>query len=186
MTLGVTNSERQATSEHAMTEAFEKPRCGARTRAGGICKRPAGWATSTPGIGRCKLHGGALQTHGAHAVKTTDAATGALVDQLWAIMAGDPAAILREADRPALESVAVLLRQRERLETYLHEHGPIDGDGKARPAADLLVRVSRAILEHANALGMTPTARTRLGLDTAKTADIAAEFARMHRQRTDA
>jgi len=32
--------------------------CGARTRAGTPCRRPAGWGTDHPGRGRCKLHGG--------------------------------------------------------------------------------------------------------------------------------
>jgi uncharacterized protein YjcR len=32
--------------------------CGARTRAGTPCKRPAGWGTDHVGDGRCKLHGG--------------------------------------------------------------------------------------------------------------------------------
>lgn len=32
--------------------------CGARTRAGTPCRRPAGWGTWHPGAGRCKLHGG--------------------------------------------------------------------------------------------------------------------------------
>jgi uncharacterized protein YjcR len=32
--------------------------CGARTRKGQPCKRPAGWGTDHPGEGRCKLHGG--------------------------------------------------------------------------------------------------------------------------------
>src|SRR5690554_2861610 len=123
-----------------MTGELEAPVCGAQTRKGGTCRRPAGWGTDTPGFGRCKLHAGSLQTHGAHAVKTTDPATGALVDQLWNVLQGDPAAILRPADRPALESVAVLLRQRERLETYLHENGPINEAGKVRPAAELLVK----------------------------------------------
>ena len=33
--------------------------CGAKTRSGGSCRRPAGWGTDHPGYGRCKLHGGA-------------------------------------------------------------------------------------------------------------------------------
>jgi hypothetical protein len=28
--------------------------CGAKTRSGGQCGRPAGWGTNHPGIGRCK------------------------------------------------------------------------------------------------------------------------------------
>ena len=38
-------------------------RCGAKTRAGAPCGRPAGWGTGHPGIGRCKLHGGSTPNH---------------------------------------------------------------------------------------------------------------------------
>jgi len=34
------------------------PLCGAKTRAGTSCRRPAGWGTDHVGEGRCKLHGG--------------------------------------------------------------------------------------------------------------------------------
>ncbi|MBU0609034.1 MAG: hypothetical protein KKI08_14200 [Armatimonadetes bacterium] len=37
----------------------KKLTCGAQTRTGGACGRPAGWGTKHPGAGRCKLHGGA-------------------------------------------------------------------------------------------------------------------------------
>ena len=37
----------------------QKKTCGARTRAGTPCQRPAGWGTKHPGSGKCKLHGGA-------------------------------------------------------------------------------------------------------------------------------
>jgi hypothetical protein len=34
--------------------------CGATKKSGdGHCKRPQGWGTNHPGVGRCKLHGGA-------------------------------------------------------------------------------------------------------------------------------
>jgi hypothetical protein len=32
--------------------------CGAERRAGGSCKKSAGWGTDHPGYGNCKLHGG--------------------------------------------------------------------------------------------------------------------------------
>lgn len=35
-----------------------KRHCGARTRGGAKCKRPAGWGTDHPGTGKCKNHGG--------------------------------------------------------------------------------------------------------------------------------
>jgi len=37
--------------------------CGGRTRGGGECRRPAGWGTGHPGIGRCSYHGGATPNH---------------------------------------------------------------------------------------------------------------------------
>ena len=39
-------------------KAYDKKYCGAKTRAGTPCKRPAGWGTNHVGEGRCKLHGG--------------------------------------------------------------------------------------------------------------------------------
>lgn len=44
--------------------------CGARTkrRTGAPCERPAGWGTSHPGVGRCKLHGGSTPHQVAGAV----------------------------------------------------------------------------------------------------------------------
>ena len=49
--------------------------CGAKTRKGTPCLRPAGWGTNHPGIGRCKLHGGSStgpkdQRNNKNAVKT--------------------------------------------------------------------------------------------------------------------
>jgi hypothetical protein len=32
--------------------------CGGKTRAGGLCRREAGWGTNHVGAGKCKLHGG--------------------------------------------------------------------------------------------------------------------------------
>ncbi len=40
-----------------------EPKCGGKTRAGGMCKNAAGFKTSHPGIGRCAFHGGATPTH---------------------------------------------------------------------------------------------------------------------------
>lgn len=48
--------------------------CGAKTRKGAPCQRPAGWATQHAGEGRCKLHGGGDGTgrppiHGRYSIK---------------------------------------------------------------------------------------------------------------------
>src|SRR4051812_31727674 len=48
-------------------------KCGAQKRQGtGSCGRPAGWGTSHPGWGRCKLHGGSSPT-GIRAAETARA-----------------------------------------------------------------------------------------------------------------
>lgn len=39
-------------------QPHDKKYCGAKTRAGTPCRRPAGWGTYHVGEGRCKLHGG--------------------------------------------------------------------------------------------------------------------------------
>lgn len=39
------------------------PKCGATTRGGGSCGRPAGWGTDHVGVGTCKLHLGSTRTH---------------------------------------------------------------------------------------------------------------------------
>jgi len=48
------------TGVHAMTKAISGgQQCGARKHQGaGLCAKPAGWGTSHPGFGSCKLHGG--------------------------------------------------------------------------------------------------------------------------------
>lgn len=43
----------------------DKPKCGGKKRGpgGGLCTRPAGWGTSHPRHGKCKLHGGSTASH---------------------------------------------------------------------------------------------------------------------------
>lgn len=43
--------------------------CGARTRSGGTCRRPAGWGTDHAGFGQCKLHGGSTTAGRVHGAK---------------------------------------------------------------------------------------------------------------------
>ena len=43
--------------------------CQATTRGGKKCQKRAGWGTSHPGTGKCKLHGGATVSHTAAAAK---------------------------------------------------------------------------------------------------------------------
>lgn len=52
-----------------------RPLCGATKRSGGVCTQTAGWGTSHPRVGRCKLHGGGTPTHLVAAEKAIAAAS---------------------------------------------------------------------------------------------------------------
>jgi len=47
-------------SRQRRTPRSQRPRCGARTRTGGMCRAPVVWceATDEPRNGRCRIHGG--------------------------------------------------------------------------------------------------------------------------------
>lgn len=49
--------------------AGEFDKCGAKKRQYPFtpCEQPAGWGTDHPGIGVCRFHGGAMQSHNVHA-----------------------------------------------------------------------------------------------------------------------
>ncbi len=79
--------------------AHDSRHCGARTRAGSQCGRPAGWGTAHVGFGRCKLHGGMSPSHLASASsQKVRAEAVALLDRL-----GEPAPL----GNPVLELLAL-------------------------------------------------------------------------------
>lgn len=56
--------------------------CGAKTRSGTPCQKPAGWGTNHAGIGKCKLHGGATPVkHGLYS-KYTNHRLAEMIDKL--------------------------------------------------------------------------------------------------------
>lgn len=60
---GVLANERPMTAASG-SGSRDKPLCGAKKhQSEGTCRRPAGWGTSHPGIGACKLHGGSMPNH---------------------------------------------------------------------------------------------------------------------------
>jgi hypothetical protein len=62
--------------------------CGARTRRGTACKRPAGWGTGHLGTGVCVRHGGRTRNHETKGAR--DLATAFVVGQLGAQVPIDP------------------------------------------------------------------------------------------------
>ena len=59
------------------------------------------------------------------------------------------------------------------MNAYLAAHGYLDPKGGVRPAAELAGRMHREAADYLDALGMTPRARARLGLDLQHTVDRA-------------
>lgn len=55
--------------------------CGATTRAGGTCKKQAGWGTDHLGEGKCRLHGGATPIRHGRYSKITRPRIRELLDQ---------------------------------------------------------------------------------------------------------
>ncbi len=53
-------NKRKGTANAKATGAVQ---CGAKKRGGGRCSLAAGWGTSHPGSGTCKLHGGSTPNH---------------------------------------------------------------------------------------------------------------------------
>jgi hypothetical protein len=103
--------------------------CGAKTRAGASCRRPAGWGTDHVGEGRCKLHGGASP------IKTGRYSTVARrrVRDLAAEYAADPEPLSLLQDLALLRAVTA---------DYLERAGE---NLEAPAVADLLEGVSRVV-----------------------------------------
>lgn len=56
---------------------------------------------------------------------------------------------------------------------YLSNYGHTDSRGRFRPEVDALGKATTRLLGALERLGMTPAGRARLGLDLARTADLA-------------
>jgi len=161
-----------------MTSTLDKPKCGARTRAGKPCKRPAGWATDHPGEGRCKLHGGAVGKHNAYSVTPHDERTKELVERLQLVVEEEFPGMVTPADLPLLTSAAVLMRKQERLTRWIQRQ-PEDAIDKTASAHELLIRVSRELRSTLEALGLSPAARARILGDKRGGFDLARALAEL-------
>lgn len=76
-------------------------------------------------------------------------------------------------DRPAIEAAALQLIIVRRVLGYLSTHGFEDARGRLRPEVEGLERANERFLKALDRLGMTPSSRAKLGLDLARTADLA-------------
>lgn len=116
-------------------------------------------------------------SHGAHA-QVLPARLDAKAQAVYVELAADAPVRGQDGDLPAhdREMVRLLARCLCRLEdvsAWLDEHGVLDRRGKVRSAALWERRLRSEAARYLAALGMTPTARAKLGLDLARTVDLA-------------
>ena len=161
--------------------------CGARTRSGPACRRPAGWGTSHPGYGTCKLHLGSTSTRTASARATAlEARIGGELRRISIQPVADPA---RELARIVGEQVAFLDLARAKLSEVTDSwarDNPITGAEEVRAAVTVY---ERAIDRATNALDRM----CRLGIqdriahsqELTATANVAAMLAMIERARAD-
>lgn len=99
----------------------------------------------------------------------------------------DPDGGLPAADGVAVRLLASCLVRLQRVEAYLTAHGFLDEKGEPRPVLEVEAKLRRDALDAAEALGMTPRSRARLGLDLVRAAEATAdvEAARAARERLD-
>ncbi len=89
----------------------------------------------------------------------------------------DPDGEVPTHDRLAVESCALQLVIVRRALGFLTAHGPTDARGRFRPEWAQLQSARESLDRALDRLGMTPTSRQRLGLDMARTFDLAQHWA---------
>lgn len=95
---------------------------------------------------------------------------------------------LPAADALAVRLLAEVLIRLDRVRSHVGDFGLLDQEsGEVRPVVELEAKLRREAFDYAEALGLTPRSRSRLGLDLARTATSAeeADSARAARQRLD-
>jgi hypothetical protein len=103
-----------------------------------------------------------------------EAKSAAIAEQLAAAApVRDSDGSLPAHDQAVVQMLATALCRLEDVGAWLDEHGVIDGKGKVRSAAGWERRLQSHALKLMAALGMTPQSRAKLGLNLARTADLA-------------
>lgn len=155
-------------------------------------KRAAQLANLNPGRGAAGARNQRAVSHGAYA-RIVAAELEAKTREIFDALSAD--APLREADGglPAADVLVVrmlaeVMVRRERVRLEELRHGFEAPDGKLRGVVEYGLRLDAQALEIAKEMGMTPLARSKLGLDTARTKQIlkhelAEELARIASER---
>jgi len=116
------------------------------------------------------------KTHGAFAVIAA-ARLETKTREVFDALAQDAPLRDKDGGLPREDTVAVLMLAKalcrlEDVEQYLTLNGLVDGEGEIRPAVDHERRLRAEVGDALDALGMTPRARAKLGLDVARAAEF--------------
>lgn len=80
-------------------------------------------------------------------------------------------------DRQVIELLASALARLQSVSAWLEGRPPVDEKGRPWPAEDTARRLRGEVARLLDALGMTPASRARLGLDLARSFDLATTWA---------
>jgi hypothetical protein len=115
--------------------------------------------------------------HGGYAEVAREKA-GAIFDAIAAdVPLRDAYGNLPAADAATVRLLADCLARIDSVSDFLREKGLFAPGGKLRPAVEVESRLRREAADHADALGLSPRSRAKLGLDVLKAGDLAQRWA---------
>ena len=110
--------------------------------------------------------------HGIYRITVGQAETQELAGRIMAVLEGD-ANVIKPADAASCSVLAVLLRRIHQADQYLDAEGIVGPKGEVRPLLPVLVSMANTSLRYLEALGATPQARAKLGVNTGRALDLA-------------
>lgn len=90
------------------------------------------------------------------------------------------------SDALAVSLLAEALCRLDSVRNYLAERDIADAKGRLRPGVEVEAKLRREAMDYAEALGLTPRGRMKLGLDLARGIDLAAQWAKEPDEALDA
>ncbi len=120
--------------------------------------------------------------HGAYSKFALNALTDAKVDEIRQVMEGERLAVA-PSDRLYITTLGRLLAQMELIDRWLAQHGYFEDEGRGlpRPIVQHYLNLAKQAGRMLESMGMTPTARYRLGREALQSEDIASKLMQARR-----